>query len=67
MNQPRYEMGVDEEKEKELICHDWLSSLKKDIFSKGYQWGRDSKNMMWFRSREFGHDKCCHRSLGQLI
>lgn len=36
VNQLHCKMGVQEEKQRELICYDWQSSQKKGIFSKGY-------------------------------
>lgn len=61
-------MGVQEEKQRELICYDWLSSQKKKK-KKAYriQGGRHSKSIMWFRLREFGHEKYFYRSLVQLV
>lgn len=29
--------------------------------------GKHSKSIMWFRLREFGHEKCFHRSFVQLV
>lgn len=62
MNQLHYELGVDEEKGKELQCHIWLSSYKKPHFLRDMDGGGIAKLFCGLDTGK-SNDHYCHFAL----